>query len=79
MRRARPVALGWKDERPGREGLPLLDLFAAFAAREDWPLLFVAGDVHFSAEGNRLAGEALAETLASLAAGTSKVRGAPPC
>lgn len=47
-----------------RYDLPLLDLVPDFRAQRDWPLLFVAGDVHFSAEGSRLVGEAIARAVA---------------
>jgi lysophospholipase L1-like esterase len=50
------------------QGVPCLDLFPAFAARADWPRLFLAGDVHWSPEGHRLVGAAIAVRVAELLA-----------
>jgi lysophospholipase L1-like esterase len=43
--------------------IPLVDLFPVFAAEAEWERLFVPGDVHWSAAGARLAGEAIARAV----------------
>jgi lysophospholipase L1-like esterase len=43
--------------------IPFLDLFPAFSEDPDWPLLFLAGDVHFSPAGSRLVGREIARAV----------------
>lgn len=43
--------------------IPFLDLFPAFERTPGWHRLFLAGDVHFNAEGHRLVGREIAAAL----------------
>lgn len=43
--------------------IPFLDLFPAFERTPGWHQLFLAGDVHFNAEGHRLVGREIAAAL----------------
>lgn len=43
--------------------IPFLDLFPAFERTPQWHRLFLAGDVHFNAEGHRLVGREIVAAL----------------
>ena len=47
----------------GRVGIPVLDLYPAFAERGDWRNTEFAGDMHWNALGHRQAAEAIADHL----------------
>ena len=56
----RQPLLAWGRDRK----VPTLDLWPLFLAQPDWPLLFRAGDVHWSAAGCDLVAHRLAAELA---------------
>lgn len=65
--RATPQAPSIMEERLAdycsSRGVPLINLYPVFLAREDWRDLFVPGDVHWSPAGHRLVARAIAQEL----------------
>jgi lysophospholipase L1-like esterase len=57
-----------------RLALPVLDLLPVFRSREAGPYLYMSLDGHLTREGNRIAGEAIADALAHLLGGGSPGR-----